>query len=294
MSLPPATGAVELASFQQHVHQFLVQNKRLDGRPLDALREPHILRDSKGGDGLLASTLYTDNTGTCLNCTVSGVFGPPPSDQPDEGRLTVDVAAPFFQSHSTDQVAAALREVARFVRSTIISCMDLTELNIINGEACWVLQVELVILNADGGLRAAALHAVVAAIHNMLLPRSRLPSGDEVESRRLRFHTIPVAVTIGVYKLGASGVRFLMDTNAAEESVVDGLLTVVLSDENGIITFVQSGSYSISSLLLTGAVNEFALRSAALRAAILKPSVAAAKINGSKNSVTDPHPLKEG
>nr|CCC96140.1 unnamed protein product [Trypanosoma congolense IL3000] len=274
MSLPPATGAVELAFFQQRVHQFLVQSKRLDGRTLGALRVPQILRDCGGKGGALSSTLYTDNTGACVSCSVSGLFGPPPPDQPEEGRLTVNVSAPFFQSHIMDQVGTALREVAWFVQSTITSCMDLTELSIISGEACWVLQTELVVLNADGGLRAAALHAAVAAMQNMLLPRSRLPNGDMVESRRIRFHTVPVAVTIGVYKASAADVRLLMDTNAAEESVVEGLVTVVLGDSDGIVALTQNGTYPLPSALLMGAISEFATQSPALRAAILKPSEA--------------------
>ncbi|KEG12457.1 putative exosome-associated protein 2, putative,3 exoribonuclease [Trypanosoma grayi] len=276
MSLPPATGAVELVSYKQHVVHLLTQKKRLDERPFDVIRTPHILHDTKGGakaDSVLASTLYTDEAGTCVNCTVSGVFGPPPSQHPEEGRLTVNVAAPFFPSYITDKVERALRETAWFVRSTIISCMDLTELSVFSGEACWVLQVELVVLNADGGLRAAALHAAVAALHNLMLPKARLPNGDIVESKHLRFHRVPVAATIGVFGAAATGdLCLLFDTNAAEESVVDGLVTVVLDESDGIVTLLHHGRFPLLAPFLTGMIDAFASRSAALRSAILKTS----------------------
>ncbi|KAG8345402.1 3' exoribonuclease family domain [Trypanosoma vivax] len=273
MSLPPATGAVELASFQQYVLRLLAQNKRLDGRSLDAIRLPQIISDSQSitrTDGVLASTLYTDETGTYIQCTVCGLFGPPLAERPEEGRLTVDITAPFFPSYGADRVTTALREAAHFVRSTIISCMDLKELSILPGEACWVVQVELVVVNADGGLRAASLHAALAALHGMLLPRSRLPNGYEVQGKQLCFHTIPIATTIGVYKHSCGELRLLMDTSAAEESVVDGLMTVAIDDSNCIVGLIQNGSYPLVTPLLTGAINEFSARSEALRSAIIK------------------------
>ncbi|ORC87445.1 putative exosome-associated protein 2, putative,3 exoribonuclease [Trypanosoma theileri] len=272
MSLPPATGAVELVSFNQHVAQLLRQKKRLDERSFNSIRKPQILQDIMGEmrtDGVLASTLYTDNTGTCVNCTVSGVFGPPPMEYPDEGRLTVDVTAPFFSNQNTIKIEGALRELARFVRSTIISCMDLSELSVISGEACWVLQVDLVLLNADGGLRAATLHAAVAALNNLTLPKARLPNGDVVESKHLQFHRIPVATTIGMF-LANGELQLLMDTNAAEEGVVDGLFTVVLDESDGIVAFVHHGMYAVNPSLLTGVINAFTSHSKALRLAIVK------------------------
>ncbi|KAH9578783.1 Exoribonuclease [Trypanosoma melophagium] len=271
MSLPPATGAVELVSFKQHVAQLLRQKRRLDERSFNCFRKPQILHDVMGeirADGVLASTLYTDNTGTCVNCTVSGVFGPPSSEFPDEGRLMVDVTAPFFPNHNTVNIEGTLRELARFVRSIIVSCMDLSELCVISGEACWVLQVDIVLLNADGGLRAAALHAAVAALNNLILPKARLPNNDVVESRRLQFHRIPVAITIGMFVANGE-LQLLMDTNAAEESVVDALFTVALDESDGIVAFVHHGMYAVNASLLTGVINAFTLHSATLRLAIL-------------------------
>ncbi|RNF12095.1 exosome-associated protein 2 [Trypanosoma rangeli] len=279
MSLPPATGAVELSSFKQHVIRLLAQEKRLDGRSFDAIRTPHILHDNRQvtkTNRVLASTLYTDDTGTSLACTVTGVFGPPPPQYPEEGRLTVDVTAPFFPSYSEVQIEGTLHELARFVRSTIISCLDLTALCVISGEACWVLRVELVVMNADGGLRAAALHTAAAALHNLALPKARLPSGDVVECKCLRFHRMPVAATIGVCAT-AGELRFLLDTNAAEESVADGLLTVVVDETEGIVALVHHGKFPLLVPALTDAVEMLTSRSATLRSAILKSSSPAAE-----------------
>ncbi|EAN96925.1 putative exosome-associated protein 2 [Trypanosoma cruzi] len=274
MSLPPATGAVELSSFKQHVIRLLTQSKRLDGRPFDSIRVPHILHENRQDtkiNRVLASTLYTDDTGTCVNCIVTGVFGPPPPQHPEEGRLTVEVTAPFFPGYSAFQIEGTLHELARFVRSTIISCLDLTELCVISGEACWVLRVELILMNADGGLRAATLHAAVAALHNLTLPKARLPSGDVVESRCLCFHRIPVAATIGLCGTAGS-MQFLLDTNAAEESVADVLLTVVIDETDGIVSFLHHGRFPLLLPHLTDAIDMVASHGAALRSAILKSS----------------------
>lgn len=294
MSLPPDTGAVELTAFRQHTAHLLARGERLDRRGFAELRHPSTIREvgssccmteeqrGRGSSsGLLSSVMYTDDQGACISCTVHGVFGPPWAQRPNEGRLNVHVNAPFLPEYGgagstlmgntglvhTAAVDLPLRQVEGYVLAVLESCVDLTQLSILPAEACWVITVSITLLNVDGGLRAAALHAAVAALHDLVLPRARLPNGEVVERRVLRLCFVPVACTFAV--LGGETVRLLADPTAIEEAVADGILTITVDEYDNIVDLQQLGQYPLMTSVLQAAIQVWKGSAAGVRKGLL-------------------------
>lgn len=312
MSLPADTGSVELLAYRKHVARLLAKGQRPDQRTFAAARVPSVVRevntrtttgekdedDDEGAhaptDGLLSSVVYRDGGGTCIACAVHGVFGPPWSQAPDHGRLNVRVTAPFLQDlsagagggftsaggHSNAAVANGvsdypLRQLEGYVRGVLVACLDLSRLVVSPAEACWVLTVSITLLNADGGLRAAALHAAVAALHGLTLPRALLPNGAVVEARPLRMARVPVACSIGILSTGPAagssddgssataagavgGPTVLLDITSIEEQVVDGVVTAAVDEAGDLVDVEQTGQFPLGPAAVMAIVDQFA------------------------------------
>ncbi|KPA84991.1 putative exosome-associated protein 2 [Leptomonas pyrrhocoris] len=308
MSLPPNTGSIELTAFRAHTAQLLARGERLDKRDFATCRMPTVVREERVGpssdvsgssnsgskntstvttsinltnNGSLAAVMYTDNYGSCIQCTVQGLLGPPRPQTPAAGRLNVHVEAPFLEQPggagganyksfqyiiSNDNVDLALRELEGYIGIVLEGCFDLRQLSIYEREACWVLNVNVTLLSFDGGLRAGSLHAVLAALHKLHLPRTRLPNGDVIERRQLRLSCLPVACTFGF--LAGAQVRLLTDTTAMEEFVADGIITVAVSESGEVVGVHQTGRCPLLAQALTAAVQQWMQGSAAVREAL--------------------------
>lgn len=309
MSLAPNTGAVELTAYSAHTSRLLATGERIDKRDFGACRIPSIVREERFGSAVgaepgsplspsltgagtssgssstsnstLAAVMYTDAYGTCIQCSVQGLLGPPRPDQPAAGRLNVHVEAPFvehlggatsanyrsFQYMITSGSAdLPLRQLEGYVRTVLDGCLDLGQLSIYEGEACWVLNVYVTLLSFDGGLRASSLHAVLAALHRLRLPRTRLPNGAVIEARTVRLSCLPVACTFGF--LAGAQVRLLADPTAIEEHVADGLITVAVSEADEVVGVHHTGRCPLLAQALTAAVQEWVASAAAVRKAL--------------------------
>ncbi|KAG5495667.1 hypothetical protein GH5_03332 [Leishmania sp. Ghana 2012 LV757] len=310
MSLAPNTGSVELTAYSAHAARLLARGERIDKRAFDACRLPTIVREERFGGAAVASeangipqrsvhsimagahtgldsnslaaVMYTDACGTCIQCTVQGLLGPPRPDRPAAGRLTVHVEAPFVEhlsggpassnhrsvqymitSGSTD---LPLRQLEGYIGTVLDGCFDLSQLSIYEGEACWVLSVNVLLLSFDGGLRANSLHAVLTALHKLHLPRTRLPNGDVIEGRQVKLSCMPVACTFGF--LAGAQVQLVADTTAIEEYVADGLITVAVSETGGLVSMHHTGRCPLLAQALTAAVQQWILASGAMRKAL--------------------------
>lgn len=262
--LPADTGSVEISFFSQHVAERLgdATLPRLDGRTsLTAVRMPVMTYETEPLSGSLASGMYTDGSGTCLMCEVSGYFGPPPLTSRKEGRITVHLSSPFLRRPGTDgdgvrgsemmkrnvvasgQEDAGLRELEGFVMAMIHRSVDLRQLCVLEGEACWVLSVSVAIINADGGLYGAALAAVVSLLRDLQLPASVLPDGTAVAAQQLHLSVLPLACTYGLLSHPTAGLLWLADLNAAEELVVEASCTVTLGEDGGVLDVHQVGNF---------------------------------------------------
>lgn len=310
MSLPPNTGAVELASYRAHVRQLLAKGERLDSRSFDAIRLPIMTLEVQGSDGRgggtssscidsttaspaarqsstlrsashLATVMYTDNYGACLQGIVDGLLGPPRPHRPAAGRLNISVEAPFWDrvgssgSAKSNVVRAGntitsngdadlpLRQLEGYLLSMLEGCVDLSQLCIYEGEACWVLNLTISLFSVDGSLWSSCLHACLVALRDLKLPKTRLPNGDVIESRQLRLSCLPVCCSFGV--IAGETLQLLHDPTAIEEQVVDGLVVVAVTENGELAGHHYVGRCALPSSAL-GAVAELWLeRSSVLR-----------------------------
>ncbi|CBZ29747.1 putative exosome-associated protein 2 [Leishmania mexicana MHOM/GT/2001/U1103] len=310
MSLAPNTGSVELTAYSAHASRLLARGERIDKRAFDEYRLPTIVREERFGgpavasaaggspqgpvSGSMASTsavpdgknlaaiMYTDAYGTCIQCTVQGLLGPPRPEQPAAGRLNVHVEAPFVE-HLSGGAASTnyrsfqymiasgnadlpLRQLEGHIGTVLDGCFDLSQLSIYEGEACWVLKVSVLLLSFDGGLRAGSLHAVLAALHKLHLPRTRLPNGDVIEGRQVQLSCMPVACTFGF--LAGAQVRLVADTTAIEEHVADGLITVAVNETERIVSVHHTGRCPLLAQALAAASQQWTAASGAMRKAL--------------------------
>lgn len=302
MSLPPNTGSIELTSFRTHAAQLLARGERLDRRDFATCRVPTVVREERVGasteassassnaittsvnlanSGNLAAVMYTDNYGACIQCTVQGLLGPPRPHAPAAGRFSIHIEAPFLKQLggageanyksfqyivSNGNADLPLRQLEGYISTVLEGCLDLRQLSIYEGEACWVLNLNVTLLSFDGGLRAASLHAVLAVMHRLRLPRTRLPNGDVVDSRQVQLSCLPVACTFGF--LAGAQVRLLTDTTAIEELVADGLITVAVGESGEVIGVYQTGRCPLLAQALTAAVQQWIQSSAEVRKAL--------------------------
>lgn len=230
MTLPPATQLVELQSFQRHTAKELTNGVRLDGRADTSMRRIDVSReDVKDQPDCAILSSVTVRCGTAVvQCTVRGSFGPTASDTPNEGRVEVSVRMPFVphsMAEGAPQQADVLSHIERFVEDVLLGsrCTDLAALCVRPGEACWVLSIVLTVLSSDGNLRGLCLHAAVASLQRIALPRLKLPDGSSSTPKEWPLRCTPLASSGAV-----CGGKFVVDPSAAEESVADGLITVVV------------------------------------------------------------------
>ncbi|CAD2215989.1 exosome-associated protein 2 [Angomonas deanei] len=285
MSLLPDTGSVELRSYAEYTIERLANGGRLDERTATEVRPVSVVREAQGdGTGPLSSVLFTDKSGRCFSATVHGVFGPAWPTQPRQGRLNVYVTAPMLgnriegstlygrgQVISSQQEDVALRVAEGYVREVLLSCLDMEKLCVVEGEACWVLTITITCFHADGGLRPACLHAALAALHGLTLPRARLPNGVVVEPTAVSLSRLPVACAYGIHSSRTTGeVRLLADPSAAEEYICETSAMVTVDEKDNVLSVLFTSPNPLQPSVLTTVVDQWLAAAPAFRAALFK------------------------
>jgi exosome complex component RRP43 len=120
------------------------------------------------------------------------------------------------------------------------------------GQAAWIVYVDVVCLAADGSLFDAALLAAVGALRTLELPSVQVsddgkvcvaPHGATPDARqgagtvqpavhggRLEMHKLPVALTCGLWKG-----KILADPCEVEESMMDAFVTVTMDSQGSLV-----------------------------------------------------------
>ena len=226
MSFPPFVGEVEVLSLRGHLLGKLSALRkagdvsgpslRVDGRGSRDVRQCTVTRGV--AHGTLASLQYSAGN-TLLVAAISLTLGPTETSHPDRGRLSVHVSSPLVED------VAPCRVIEAFASEILASCFDLGQLVVVPGEACWVLTIDLVITAADGGLRAACVHAAALLLNGFNLPRTKLPNDTYTAPLALKLSGLPVCFTAGFV---FDGELMLADATATEEIVCDQQVSVVL------------------------------------------------------------------
>jgi exosome complex component RRP42 len=167
------------------------------------------------------------------------------------------------------------QSIESFVRRTIVNSnmINLDQLCILEGKACWKIDVSCTAINHDGNIVDAFILGAVTALMDVELPKIKMEKvqGQEVVTlieedmmtmmtgqmgkmgKRLMFAKSCVPLTVGLVQG-----KMLVDPTLEEESLCDGMITVVVDSmsvkkEKGILTgdvlsISKSGGSVLSSM----------------------------------------------
>jgi len=174
--------------------------------------------------------------------------GTPFADRPDEGVLMVGaefspIASPSFEKGPPAENSIELaRVVDRGIRES--KAIDLKKLCIKEKEKCWMVFVDIHIVNHAGNLIDAAGLASIAALHTAKMPEYDEEAGKvsyEKKHKKLPIKSKPVPIT--VFKMVDS---LFLDPNLEEEGVMSVSMTVTTQDEGNVVALQKRGSGSLS------------------------------------------------
>ncbi len=230
----------ELELNQEYLREQLQDGKRLDGRDLTEFRDIEIeagyIRHTAEGSAMVKMG------DTKLLVGVKADIGEPYPDAPEAGTLItnaelVPLAAKEYEAGPPRADAVELaRVVDRGLRESGV--IDLEDLGIIEGEKCWLLFIDVHVLDYDGNLIDAAFLGAVTALMNSTMPHYDVEE-DELD-REERGDEVPISdfpVTLTGKKIGD---QLLLDTTGEEEDVLDARLTVTLDENNNVVS-LQKG-----------------------------------------------------
>lgn len=111
--------------------------------------------------------------------------------------------------------------------SHAIAGIDTAQLCIVSGEQVWCVHADILCLSDDGSVFPAALYALTEALKDLV-----------IDGKILNLDVLPIAVSIGILPPllsdlktteGIQKCRLLVDPTEDEESLVEGVITIVLN-----------------------------------------------------------------
>ena len=174
--------------------------------------------------------------------------GTPFADRPDEGVLMVGaefspIASPDFEKGPPAEGAIELaRVVDRGIRES--KAVELNKLCLKEKEKCWMLFIDIHIINHAGNLIDAAGLASIAALHNVKMPEYDEEAGKvnyDKKHKKLPMKFKPVPIT--VFKMADS---LFLDPSLEEEDLMSVCLTVTTKDDGNIVALQKGGPSSLS------------------------------------------------
>jgi len=226
--------------------------KQCDYRPMEL--ETDIASNTNG-----SARLRRANTDVIV--AVRAELDAPAPDRPNEGRLEFFMdcsatATPEFEGRGGESLAS---EVSSTLRRAYLKsqCLDMKSLCIIPGEQCWVLYIDILVLECGGNLFDAVSLAAKAALYSTKISNVTLTtdengrtelelSDDPFDVKRLDVVDLPCLVTLT--KIGHS---FVVDPTLEEECCSLGSIVLGISEDTTFHAMqkVGSGSFHPESIL---------------------------------------------
>lgn len=225
---------------EEYVRNVIQNGNRLDGRDLKEFRDMSVeagwVRHTAEGSAMV------EMGDTKVLVGVKADIGDPYPDAPESGTLitNAELVPLASQDYEAGPPRADAVEIARVVDRGLreSGIVDLKDLGITDGEKCWMLFIDIHVLDYDGNLIDAAFLGAVTALMD-----GDMPAYDEEEDEIDREEVdgeIPVSnfpVTLTGKKVAD---QLLLDTTGEEEDVMDARLTVTLNDEDNVVS-LQKG-----------------------------------------------------
>lgn len=227
-------------------------NVRADGRKCEDYRrmelETKLVSNAAG-----SARLRLANTDILVG--VKAEIGEPKPGRPDEGFIEFFVdcsanAAPEFEGRGGEDLATVISATLSRAYSHP-RCLDLTTLGIIKGQKCWVIYIDILILECGGNLLDAVSIAVKAALYNTEVPTLRVTSNEQggadidvsddvFDCHRLNASLMPCIVTIS--KIGFCHV---VDATMEEETCTLARLQLGVTSDGTITVMKKDGAGSL-------------------------------------------------
>ncbi len=221
---------------------FFEKNLRIDGRSLLDYRQPIKIEYGVSETAEGSATVTIGNTSVMAGVKME--IGTPYADQPEDGTLMVNVellplSNPEFEAGPPGIDAIELaRVVDRGIRES--KAIDTKKLCIEKGEKIWIVNIDIVTINAEGNLLDACGLAALAALKNARFPKYEDGELDykKKTDKSVPFNKQPIPVT--VHKIGS---YLIVDPLQEEEELSEARLTITTT-ENGELCSLQKGGDS--------------------------------------------------
>uniref|UniRef100_A0A3Q0KTS1 Ribosomal RNA-processing protein 42 n=2 Tax=Schistosoma mansoni TaxID=6183 RepID=A0A3Q0KTS1_SCHMA len=219
---------------------------RMDGRGPSEYRpleiETNILSHATGSASIRIGETF-------IVCCVKMEVGKPSLTNTSEGRIEINVECYPTATHRCNEKAAS--ELEERLKTTLQSAyqlkfIDLSPLCIQRGRQCWVIYIDLLILEGAGNLLDASSLVVKAALLNATQSNSLLLSvfqnnSESLEAGVQQFHGDMLPLFITVHKIGKA---YLIDASKEEEACSLSRLSLVIYPDGSIGSLEQDGCCS--------------------------------------------------
>lgn len=249
---------------QDYLKKFTNANTRPDSRAHHATRQTNVQTSILTQNSYGSSLVTIGNTKIITAITLQ--VGTPSPLTPSHGEIDVTVnfsplcggqyntaGRVVHDDYEHRSVAANAyadpQSLQSFVKRTIISSnmIDLKQLCIFEGKAAWKIDVSCIVVNHDGNVVDAFLLGAVSALMDLTLPQVKMnkvdgqeivelvasdedvlkPKSSMVGGKKLDFQKLVVPLTIGFF-----GGKMLVDPTLEEESLCEGMITVVVDGKS--------------------------------------------------------------
>jgi len=232
---------------KDYIYNLMVKGKRMGGRKFDELREVKLETNViEKAEGSAKVTLGA----TQVLVGVKLQTGTPFPDSKDEGVIITNlelnpIAAPNFEPGPPREDAIEMaRIVDRGIRES--GAIDIKKLCISEGEAVWIVFIDVHVLNDAGNLVDAASLGAISALLTARVPNEEQGFGADAA---LSMQETPVGVTIA--RIGG---QLMVDPSKDEEAICEARLTVVSNSDGSVAGMQKMGSFAFTEAELLEAI----------------------------------------
>jgi len=235
-------------SEMKYIQSGIEQNIRNDGRHRLQYRNDFSIEVGVISQAAGSARLRLANTEILVGIKVE--IGTPKESAPNEGYFEYHIeccpsASTEFEGRGAEQLNLELaRSLKRLYANK--TCFDLEKLSIIEGEQCWVIFIDALILQVDGNIFDCVSIACRAALYDCRVPNIQVIkdgdatelqiSDDPLDAMQVDTSRIPVAVTLT--KIAS---RFVVDATIEEEFCQSARLTIGINKQGNSVSVQKAG-----------------------------------------------------
>jgi exosome complex component RRP42 len=251
---------------KDYIYNLMIKEKRQDGRGFKGFRdiklETNIISKAEG-----SAKVTLGETQVLVGVKLQ--TGTPFPDSQDEGVIITNlelnpIASPEFEPGPPREEAIEMaRVVDRGIRES--GSIDVKKLCITEGEAVWIVFIDVHVLNDEGNIIDASCLAAIAALMTTTVPNALHGFGEDAP---LAMKETPVGVTL--IKIGS---KLMVDTSRDEEAVCETKLTVVSSSDGSVAGMQKMGPAPFTEEEVYEAIDMAREKAAELRELYLEPLI---------------------